>query len=233
MLAEEAEKLGISLTQSQIEQFQTYERLLLAWNSHTNLTRITEPDAILYDHFLDSLTCLTEINDSIKTVIDVGTGAGFPGLVLKIARPELIVTLTDSVGKKTAFLEAVITELQLKGITVLTERAEALGQSEAHREQYDLTTARAVASLNVLAEYLLPLTKVGGMMLAMKGASTREEIDLAENALSLLGGSEPAVSQAETFQREAKKFLIVVKKVKKTPEKYPRRVGVAKKRPLS
>lgn len=232
MLLEEAKKLEISLTQTQIAQFETYERLLLAWNSHTNLTRITEPSAILYDHFLDSLTCLTQIDESVESVIDVGTGAGFPGLVMKIARPELAITVTDSVGKKTAFLEAVINELQLAHVTVLTERAEILGQSERHREKYDIATARAVAPLNILAEYLLPLVKVGGSMLAMKGASTLEETNLAENAFSLLGGGKPLVLQAETFGREAQKFLVQVKKNSPTPAKYPRRVGVARKRPI-
>ena len=228
-----AEQFGITLDDEQVRQFATYEALLLAWNAKLNLTRIVEPKAIRIRHFLDGLTCALAMGDlSGRTGIDVGTGAGFPGIPLKILYPEMTLTLTDSVAKKTTFLEVVVGELELEDVTVLAERAEALGRDPAHREQYDWAVARAVAQLPTLAEYLLPLVQVGGHMLAQKGETAANELTSAKNSIEILGGAGGEMTAVQLPDHERIHYLVKIKKVKQLPEKYPRRVGVALKRPL-
>lgn len=223
----------IDLSQQQLEQFAIYQRLLIDWNSRINLTRIIEPDDIVIRHFLDSLTCATITGDlNQQTLIDVGTGAGFPGLPLKILFPEMRLTLADSVAKKTKFLQAVVDELSLPNVKIVADRAEALGQASQHREQYDWAVARAVARLPILAEYLLPLVNVGGNMLAQKGGTVVEESAESTNAIQLLGGASAQITPIQLPQREEKHYLVTIEKVKNSPAQYPRRAGKPSKKPL-
>ncbi len=228
-----SEGFDIDLTDKQLAQFAQYHALLLEWNGRMNLTRITEPHAITVRHFLDSLTCATVTGDlSGQKVIDVGTGAGFPGLPLKILYPDMQLTLADSVSKKTRFLRAVADELGLRNVTVVAERAETLGQSAEFRAQYDWVMARAVAQLRILAEYLLPLARVGGTVLAQKGGTARREIDEAENALATLGGSTPLVQAIQLPSLESAHYLVRIEKSAETPAQYPRKPGRPTKKPL-
>ncbi|MCP4415726.1 MAG: 16S rRNA (guanine(527)-N(7))-methyltransferase RsmG [Chloroflexi bacterium] len=229
-----AAQLGVQLTEQQIAQFMQYEALLLLWNERMNLTAVRQPAEIRIRHFLDSLSCATVMGDlNGRSLIDVGSGAGFPGLPLKILVPAMKVTLVESVAKKGQFLQTVADELGLNDVTVLTERVEKLGQSSLHRQQYDWATARAVAILPVLAEYLLPLCKVGGSMLAQKGENVAVEVVAAGKAIELLGGGKSKTVSIKLPQREQLHYLLTVAKVANTPAKFPRRVGVPGKRPLS
>lgn len=233
-LAEEAaSRFNLSLSDVQTAQFEAYLALLLTWNERLNLTAVRDPQAIVIRHFLDSLSCAVVTGDlNGRSLIDVGSGAGFPGLPLKILYPDMHLTLTDSVAKKTTFLQAVIDELGLTQAAALAERAETLGQTAAHRAQYDWAAARGVAELRVLAEYLLPLCKIGGCMLAQKGESAEAETAAAHTAITTLGGGE-AVLQAVTLpETPAPHFLVVVEKTAETPAHYPRRPGMPAKRPL-
>ena len=228
-----ADELDVSLSAAQIEQFMTYQELLLEWNARMNLTAVREPAEIRLRHFLDSLSCARVMGDlNGRSLIDVGTGAGFPGLPLKILFPQLKLTLVESVVKKTHFLQAVVDALALSDVTILTDRAELLGQSPQHRQQYDWAVARAVAELRVLVEYLLPLCAVGGSMLAQKGEGVAAEIANAQVAIQLLGGAEPALAQVTLPERDQPHYFVTVKKIGETPQKYPRRVGMPAKRPL-
>lgn len=232
-LADEAAAFGLTLTAVQLDQFVAYERILLDWNGRINLTAIREPEAIRLRHFLDALTCAT-VTGSLagKRLVDVGTGAGFPGVPLKILSPTLELTLVESVAKKAGFLEAVVAELGLSDVTIVNERAETVGQQPAHREKYDWAVARAVAELRTLAEYLLPLCRVGGGMIAQKGESALAEADAAAAALKKLGGGPPDLTGIQLPNREARHYLVTVPKVAPTPARYPRRVGRPGKRPL-
>lgn len=232
-LAQEAAKFHIMLSEAQVMQFETYLALLLAWNERLNLTAVRDPHAIQIRHFLDSLSCaLVTGNLNGRSLIDVGTGAGFPGLPLKILYPDLQLTLTDSIAKKTTFVQAVVAELKLDGVTVLAERAETLGQQPAHRAQYDWAVARGVVEMRALAEYLLPLCKVGGFMLAQKGESAERETATAQQAFQILGGGSPTSQAVQLPETEAAHFLVVVKKIGETPALYPRKPGLPGKRPL-
>lgn len=233
-LIQEAQVFGISLNQHQLEQFQGYQTLLLDWNTRVNLTAVRDPEEILIRHFLDSLTCATVTGDlNGRTLIDVGTGAGFPGLPLKILYPTLQLTLLDSVGKKTRFLQAVVDALNLSGVTILTDRAETIGQLPAHRERYDWAVARSVAELRVLVELLLPLCRVGGHALAQKGANAAAEIEAARYAITRLGGTTPQLSSVHLPAIEEAHHLVVIPKIRATDGRYPRRPGIPAKRPLS
>lgn len=233
-LQQAAQAFGLTLNQIQLEQFQLYQTLLLDWNTRVNLTAVRNPDDIIIRHFLDSLTCATATGDlNGRTLIDVGTGAGFPGLPLKILYPQLHLTLLDSVGKKTRFLQAVVTALDLPNVTILTDRAEVVGQLPDHRGRYDWAVARSVAELRVLVELLLPLCRVGGHALAQKGANAAAEIEAATYAINRLGGTTPRVSTIQLPQVEEPHYLIVIPKVGETDGRYPRRPGIPAKRPLS
>lgn len=225
--------LGLELAAAQRAQFDAYLALLLDWNARLNLTAVREPEAIKRRHFYDSLTCATVMADlNGRHLIDVGTGAGFPGLPLKILFPNLRLTLVESVAKKAQFLEAVVAELKMSDVQIVVERAELLGQDQRFRERYDWALARAVAEMRVLVEYLLPLCRVGGMLLAQKGENAKMETAVAETAIQTLGGAAPIFHELPTVETEQPYYLVLVEKVTPTPLKYPRRVGIPSKRPL-
>jgi 16S rRNA (guanine527-N7)-methyltransferase len=230
----QAQKLfSVQLTSPQVAALDRYASLLLEWNERFNLTAIRSVPEIQVKHFLDSLSCLLVMRDtSMERVIDVGSGAGFPGLVLKIVCPTLRLTLVESVAKKARFCRHVVDELGLEGVEVLVARAEEVAQHPQHRQAYDWAVARAVAHMPALAEYLLPLVKVGGSMLAMKGQSAHAETQAAERALSLLGGRLQKVVPVILPGVAEEHHLVVVKKVSATPAAYPRRVGLPTKTPL-
>ena len=231
---ESAEKLfGAALSDEQKEQFRVYEKLLLDWNAKINLTAVRDPEGIRLKHFLDSLSCVPVLGDmNGRSLIDIGTGAGFPGIPLRIFYPELRLTLVDSVGKKADFCQLVCNTLHLKGVKVLKDRSEELGANKPHREQYDAATARAVAVMPVLCEYLLPLVKPGGKMLAMKGESAPDEVKTAAAAIAKLGGAEPELTEVTLPGVEGKRWLVSVPKISPTPSGYPRRTGLPLKKPI-
>jgi 16S rRNA (guanine527-N7)-methyltransferase len=231
LLAATAAEWGLPLTPRQLGQFATYLDELRAWNERINLTAITDPREIVTRHFLDSLRCALSWGAAPASLIDVGTGAGFPGLPLKILRPELQLTLVESIAKKASFLSAIAGELGLDGVVVLAERAEVAGRDPAHRERYDVAAARAVADLRVLAEYCLPLCRVGGRFLAPKGTQIEPELAAAGPAIAALGGRLVAVEPAELPGVEPR-ALVVIEKAAPTPPQYPRAPGVPAKRPL-
>ncbi len=225
---------NIVLNPQQVAMLQVYENELIEWNKHYSLTAIKEPEKIRRKHFLDSLSAILALRGTpVRRVIDVGTGAGFPGIPLKIIYPQIKLTLLESVGKKVDFCRHMVDILQLDGVEVIQGRAEETAQSPAHRARYDWAIARAVAILPVLAEYLLPFVKLGGHALAMKGESGPAEAHAAENAITLLGGKIRQLIPAALPGITEERFLIVIDKIASTPERYPRRVGVPKKRPLA
>jgi len=226
-------QLGMRLSRSQLSALDLYERELSDWNTRFNLTAIRDPQEIHIKHFLDSLTCLLALRESnVGRLIDIGTGAGFPGIPLKIIYPQMQLTLVESVGKKAEFCRHVVNILDLKAVEVIQERAEILGQDPSHREQYDWAVARAVAILPVLAEYLLPLVRVGGRMLAMKGDSGPVEAHAAERALKVLGGHLRQLVPVTLPGVAEERYLVVIDKVAATPSVYPRKVGLPAKHPL-
>lgn len=233
-LAQAAQTLfNIHLTGRQVMSLITYERELMDWNQKFNLTAIREMEAIRTKHFLDSFSCVLAWKANPPTrLVDVGTGAGFPGLPLKILYPNLQLTLVESVGKKAMFCQHIVRVLGLDGVDVIQARAETLGQDPKHREAYDWAVARAVAQMNVLSEFLLPLVKVGGMMLAQKGESGPAEAQSAEGAMKLLGGRLKQVMQVNLPGVADDRFLVMVEKTAATPPKYPRKPGVPAKTPL-
>lgn len=233
-LARDAHLLfGITLSAKQVAQFGAYERELLEWNQKFNLTAIRDVEGIRAKHFLDSMSCSLAWREAPpRRLVDVGTGAGFPGIVLKILYPGMRLTLVESVGKKANFCRHIVQTLGLDGVEVLTARAEDVGRNPKHREKYDWAAARAVANLPVLAEYLLPLVRVGGGMLAQKGESGPAEAQAAENPLKLLGGCLRQLIPVELPGVAEERYLVVVDKSAATPPTYPRHVGIAAKRPL-
>lgn len=228
-LKNKAKQINIVLEEKQIENFYNYMNLLLEWNEKMNLTAITEPNEVILKHFIDSLTIANLIEKDQK-VIDVGTGAGFPGIPLSIVKEENI-TLLDSLNKRITFLEEVINKLELKNIKAIHARVEEFAKNKKERESYDIATSRAVAPLNVLLEYLLPLVKIGGKCICMKGSNT-EEIEKAKNALKILGGEIEKIEKITLPESDIERNIIIVKKVKETPSKYPRKPGTPSKEPI-
>ncbi len=243
-LSEAARNMGFALALAHQRMFQTYYEELIAWNQRFNLTAVTDYEHVQIRHFLDSLSCLLAVGSSKGgrwwpgvpapglRVIDVGSGAGFPGLPLKILYPRLDLTLLEATGKKAEFLKHMVTHLEMSKVAVIHGRAEELGQDEAHRESYDLVLARAVADLPVLVEYLLPLCRLGGRCIAQKGNSAHEELTMAQYAISLLGGEVHYVVPVELPGLAETRYLVVINKVACTPQKYPRRSGMPGKHPL-
>lgn len=225
--------IGITLSQYQISLLEEYQRELQIWNDRFNLTAIHEPEKIQTKHFLDSFsTFLVMKKTSVKRIIDIGTGAGFPGIPLKILFPETEMVLVDSVGKKTDFCQHIVDHLDLEGVEVVHDRVEQLARQATFREKFDWAVARAVANLSTLAEYMLPFVRIGGSMLAMKGDQGPSEAQQAQQAVSVLGGELQQVKRVTLPGVTEDRFLITIGKNAITPEKYPRRVGVPSKRPL-
>ena len=226
-----ANKINIYLTENQIEKFHKYMKLLLNWNEKINLTAITDEDEIILKHFVDSLTVLKYINENDK-IIDVGTGAGFPGIPIAIMMPNVIITLLDSLNKRINFLNEVIRELDLKNIETIHSRSEDCGKDILFREKYDIALARAVANLSTLSEYLLPFIKIDGKMICMKGSNLEEELKNAEYAIKELGGEFVLKDEFELPDSDIKRNIIIVEKVKYTPKIYPRKAGLPSKEPI-
>ena len=215
------------------KKLEQYRDLLLEWNEHVNLTAITDPEEIRIKHFEDSLTCLkTDLFTSGVKVIDVGTGAGFPGLPLAMARPDISVTLLDSLKKRLSFLDEVIRQTDTKNAVTVHARAEDGGRDKKLREQFDIVVSRAVSRLSVLCEYTLPYLKVGGTLIAMKGPSAEEELAEAKNAISVLGGGEATLQKTALEDESLSHCLVLIKKVRPTPTTYPRKAGTPTKNPL-
>jgi 16S rRNA (guanine527-N7)-methyltransferase len=230
-LAITAAAWGMPLSPTQLTQFATYAAELRRWNEQVNLTAIADEAGIVTRHFLDSLRCAGSWGEAPGSLVDIGAGAGFPGLPLKLLRPALRLTLVESIGKKATFLRHMVDTLGLTDVEIIVARAEAAGRDSAQREQYDVAVARAVAELRVLAEYCLPLCRVGGRFLAPKGASIEEEVQAALPAITQLGGRLLAIEPVELPELEPR-TLVVIEKIGPTPPQYPRAPGVPAKRPL-
>ncbi len=223
----------VHLTGRQVLAMMTYEKELLAWNQKFNLTAIRDVESIRVKHFLDSFSCVQAWGANPPgSLIDVGTGAGFPGLALKILYPNMKLTLVESVGKKAGFCEHIVSTLGFEHVSVIKARAEEVGQDHHHREKYDWAVARAVANLNVLSEYLLPLVRLGGMMLAQKGESGPAEAQAADGAMHILGGRLKQLIPVNLPGLADDRFLVLAEKVAATPHQYPRKPGVPGKTPL-
>jgi 16S rRNA (guanine527-N7)-methyltransferase len=227
------ELLGLDLSTDIQHAFGHYADELLEWNKNINLTAITDPEAIETRHFLDSLSVMRAVNFTPGLrVIDVGTGAGFPGLPLRLIYPHIELALLEATAKKADFLARIAQQLKLTNVRILHQRAEEAGQAAATREQFDVVLARAVAAMPVLVEYLLPLCKVGGYCVALKGESAAAEVQQAEHALRILGGRVRKILPVELPRVTETHYLVVVEKTAATPPTYPRRPGMPSKRPL-
>ena len=225
-------QFGVELNDEAIKNLNLYGNLLLEWNEKINLTAITEPHEVLYKHFYDCILFFKNVDvPKNAKLIDVGTGAGFPAMVLKIVRPDLTVTLLDSLNKRIVFLNDVIEKLGLSGIEAVHSRAEDGGKNKLYREKYDIACARAVASMPVLLEYCVPFVRVGGLFAAMKGPSAESEVALCSNAISQLGVAKPNII-CETLTGNEQRTFVTFKKISQTPPKYPRKSGNISKQPL-
>ena len=223
--------LSLDLSAEQIRDFYDFMNLLIEKNKVMNLTGITEPKEVILKHFIDSLTVLKYINEN-DSIIDVGTGAGFPGIPLKIAKKSLEITLLDSLNKRINFLNEVIENISLDKIKTIHGRAEDFGQNAEHREKYDVAVSRAVASLNILLEYMLPFVKVGGKCICMKGSNCDEEIENAKKAIEILGGKIERIEKFNLPNSDNNRTILVIKKLKKTDRQYPRKAGIPTKNPF-
>ncbi|MEF2758288.1 MAG: 16S rRNA (guanine(527)-N(7))-methyltransferase RsmG [Lactobacillus paragasseri] len=235
IFAEELANYGFKLSSKQKEQFATYYNKLIEFNKKVNLTRITDKNEVYLKHFFDSITPLLEFSDLFKgekSLCDVGAGAGFPSLPIKILCPDLSITIVDSLGKRLKFLDELVSDLSLDKVTLVHSRAEDAGQNKNLREKFDLVTGRAVARMSVLSEYCLPLAKVDGYLVALKGPKAQDELADAKNAIEVLGGSVKEVKELMLSDTDDERTLIVVKKVKATPKKYPRQAGTPSRKPL-
>lgn len=230
---EVSELIGKKLNESQINSFRMYERELMDWNEKINLTAIRDNIQIRRKHFLDSLTCLQVFTDHKPArLIDIGSGAGFPGIPLKIILPEMKLTLVESIGKKVRFCQHVVEQLELENVNVIQGRAEELGQSRDHRERYDWAVARAVAGLPILVEYLLPFVRLGGGVIAQKGENAPAEAQQSQHAIHVLGGNLRQIIPVTIPGVADGRFLVVIDKVAATPKMYPRNTGIPAKKPL-
>lgn len=232
-LRQAASEYGIELTEEQLEAFNRYYQLLVEWNEKMNLTAITEPQEVAVKHIIDSLSCYdADFFPSKARVVDVGTGAGFPGIPLKIYRPDLQLTLVDSLNKRLTFLQCVITELGLKDVAVVHARAEEGARKKELRDKFDVALSRAVARLNVLSELCLPFVAAGGYFIALKGAQYEEEANEARQAISLLGGRLIKTQPVKLPGLDDKRAVLYIRKEKSTPGTYPRKPGTPEKKPL-
>lgn len=233
VLTEKVKELSIVLNDKQIQQFEQYYNILVEWNKVMNLTAITEYEEVVEKHFLDSLTIVNAIHvKKIETLIDVGTGAGFPGIPLKIAFPHLKVTLLDSLNKRIKFLNEVIDLLELNDIKAIHGRAEDYAKQAEYREQYDICVSRAVANLATLSEYCLPYVKVDGLFVPYKSGKIDEELKSSEKAVSILGGKVEEVVKFQLPGTDIGRSFVKIHKIKETKKKYPRKAGMPTKEPL-
>ncbi len=221
----------MNIDEEKAKKFQKYKDLLLEWNNKINLTAITEENEIILKHFIDSCTILKYIEDNQK-IIDIGTGAGFPGIPLKIMNESLKITLVDSLKKRVNFLNEVISELKLENIEGIHSRAEDLGRDNNYREKYDVATSRAVANLSTLLEYLMPFVKVNGICICMKGPNIEEELNEAKKAINELSGKLEGVYNFKLPNSDIERNIIIVRKVDKIKLKYPRKAGMPAKEPI-
>ncbi len=224
--------LKMEFNEEQIEKFYKYMNLLIEWNEKINLTAIIKPEEIILKHFVDCLTISKYIEKNSK-LIDVGTGAGFPGIPLKIYRKDLKITLVDSLNKRLNFLKEVINQLDLESVEIIHSRAEELGRDYDYREKFDIATSRAVANLSTLSEYLLPFVRVGGNCICMKGADVDEEIKTAKNAIEVLGGK---IVEKDVFnlpESNLGRSIIIIEKTKNTSKKFPRKAGTPAREPIT
>lgn len=226
-----SKEISIELSEEQIEKFYSYMKLLLEWNEKINLTAITDEKEIILKHFIDSLT-INKYIDSGERIVDVGTGAGFPGIPLKILREDVEIVLVDSLNKRINFLNEVIEKLKLTNIRTIHARAEEFGRMKEYREKFDKSTSRAVANLATLSEYLIPLVKVKGKCICMKGAEIKEELNESEKAIKTLGGKVEKVESFNLPQSDFSRNIIIIEKVKNTDKKYPRKPGTPSKEPI-
>lgn len=227
------EKQGITVSSKQMDQFNFYADFLAEWNEKINLTALSAHNEVLLKHFYDSISLsFYEDFTMTKTLVDVGSGAGFPSLPLKILFPKLEVTIVDSLQKRIRFLQTLVYEMGLEGVHLYHDRAETFGKKKENREAYDIATARAVAKLNVLSEYCLPLVKEGGTFFAMKSVNAQEEINQAEHAIQLLGGKFRKDYAFELPEQAGERHILAIDKVQKTPKRYPRRPGLPSQKPL-
>lgn len=222
---------GLDINEDMAKKFAKYSELLLEWNQKMNLTAITDPKEIIIKHFVDSLLLLSAVDIQDQSLIDIGTGAGFPGIPLKIAKSEIKLTLLDSLNKRLIFLKEVIDNLALDDVDLIHARAEDGAREERLRESFDIATSRAVASLPALLEYALPYVKVGGIFVAMKGPNADEEVEVSQNALEILGGELMEIKKY-VLPDGSVRNIVIIKKVKKVPSKYPRRGVKISKKPL-
>jgi 16S rRNA (guanine527-N7)-methyltransferase len=232
LLAAGAREFDLDLMPAQLDQFSRYADLLIEWNLRFNLTSIVEPRDIVIKHFLDSLSAIRLIPPGPIKLIDVGAGAGLPGLPIKLVRSDVSLTLLEATRKKCDFLKAVVDDLQLTGVSIVNGRAEEAGRAVEHREIYDVAIARGVAAMPTLLEYLLPFVQVGGMALAQKSKEVLNDVQHAELALTTLGGRLRDIVPVSVPELNEVRYLVVVEKIDRTPEKYPRRTGVPSKKPL-
>ena len=233
MLKDRLEALDIVLDQEQIDQFDKYYEILVEWNKVMNLTGITEYQEVVEKHFLDSLSIVKVMDmDQAERVIDIGTGAGFPGIPLKIAFPKLDIVLLDSLNKRIRFLDHVIEELGLEGIRTIHGRAEDFARDGKYRERFDLCVSRAVANLSSLSEYCLPYVKVGGRFVAYKSGDIAEEVNDTSKAIALLGGRKERIEKFQLPDTDIQRSFVVIRKTKNTQKRYPRKAGMPTKEPL-
>jgi 16S rRNA (guanine527-N7)-methyltransferase len=224
-------EININITDEQLKKFFNYMNLMLEWNEKINLTAITEVDDVIMKHFVDCLTLLDYLKEN-ETIVDVGTGAGFPGIPLAIMNEKNEFTLVDSLNKRINFLNDVKEKINLKNVTTIHARAEEFGQNKKYREQFDIAVSRAVANLSVLVEFLLPMIKVNGKVICMKGSQIKEELEEAKFAIKELGG---IIKERKEFYlpgTDIKRNIIIIEKIKNTPKKYPRKAGTPSKQPL-
>lgn len=232
LLYEGAKELGVCLDEKQVRMMHTYAKLIIEWNRRFNLTAIKDMGDIVIKHLLDSLSIVPFIPRDASNFIDIGAGAGLPGIPVKLVRPHLEVFLVDSVGKKVSFMEEAIKQLELERTTAVKGRAEELGRIEKYREAFDVCAARAVASMNVLLEYTLPFVRVGGVFIAMKGKNIEEEMSQSKKALDVLGGKLEQVEHLTLPSTDIKRNIILIKKFRHVSPKYPRNTGKPLKQPL-
>lgn len=228
-----AEKFNVELNDTQLKQFDTFYRLVVEWNEKINLTTITEPSDFAVKHIIDSISIWNDEKFAdVESVIDVGTGAGFPGIPLKIYRPDIKVTLLDSLAKRINFLKAAVEKLGLEDVSFIHSRAEDAAHNSALRENFDLAVSRAVAKLNILAEYCMPFVKLGGYFAALKGSNLSEELQDATKAVKILGGVDLECFKIK-LPNDNERNLIYIKKASKTADKYPRKAGTPERKPLN